>query len=124
MVKIFKKKDSEEILKKGYSTNYVADVKFMDQVDTAGFILVHLSPGGRSAPHAHAELEEVFVALCNMVIYVDSKEYSLEAGDVVLVEPNEAHSFEVISDAPVSMIAIKFPNLKKDKIDVSQGSSK
>ena len=124
MVKIFKKVDSETISKKGYTANYVADIQFMNQLDTAGFILVQIDSQKHSAPHAHVELEEIFVALSNMVMYVDSVEYRLEAGDIVLVEPNEVHSFEGLSDEPGSMIAIKFPNLKTDKIDVGQRSSK
>lgn len=124
MVKIFKKNDSEEISKKGYSANYIADIKFLKQLDTAGFILVRVDPGERSAPHAHAELEEIFVALSDVILYIDSTEYIMEAGDVVLVEPNEMHSFEGLSNSIGHMLAIKFPNLKTDKIDANQGSSK
>lgn len=123
MVKVFKKKESEEISKKGYSANYVADVQFMKHLDTGGFILVRIDPGEKSAPHAHEELEEIFVALSDMIMYVDSIEYRLETGDVVLVEPKEAHSFEGLSDTPARILAIKFPNLKTDKIEVNQESS-
>ncbi len=124
MVKIFKKIESEEISKKGYSANYIADVKFLKQLDTAGFIHVRVDPGERSTPHAHAELEEIFVALNDVTMYIDSIEYRLETGDVVLVEPTEMHSFEGLSKSPGYMLAIKFPNLKTDKIDANQGSSK
>ena len=124
MVKIFKKKDSVTISKKGYSANYIADIQFMSQLDTAGFILVQVNHGERSAPHAHAELEEVFVALSDMILYVDSEKYRLNTGDIVLVEPNEMHSFEGSSHELGRMLAIKFPNLKTDKIDATQDSPK
>jgi len=117
MVKIFKKRDSEEISKKGYCANYVADVKFLKQLDSAGFILVRVDSGQRSAPHAHAELEEIFVALNDVVMYINSVEYRMESGDIILVEPNETHSFEGLHNNVGQMLAIKFPNLKTDKID-------
>jgi mannose-6-phosphate isomerase-like protein (cupin superfamily) len=46
---------------------------------------------------------------------IDSVEYDLESGDVVLVAPSEFHSFENRNDFPVTLLAIKFPNLKGDK---------
>ncbi len=116
MVKIFKASDSKEIQKKGYIAKYVADVKFQKSLDSGGFILVTVLAGEVSEPHAHGELEEVFVALSDLKMKIDSAEYELEKGDVVLVYPKESHSFEAYADSPASFIAIKFPNLKNDKV--------
>ncbi len=116
MVKIFKATDSEEIHKKGYSAKYVADVVFRKNLNSAGFILVSVAAGEITEPHAHGELEEVFVMLSNLKMKIDSVEYELEKGDVALVYPNESHGFEAYADTPASIIAIKFPNLKSDRV--------
>ena len=116
MVKIFKASDAEEIHKKGYTAKYVADVKFRKSLDTGGFILVTVLAGTETEPHAHGELEEIFVVLSDMKMKIDSVEYELENGDVVLVSPNETHSFEATADSSARIIAIKFPNLKDDRV--------
>lgn len=116
MVKIFKASDSEEIQKKGYNAKYVADVKFRKSLDSGGFILVTVAAGEITEPHAHGELEEVFVALSGIKMKIDSVEYELEKGDVALVNLNESHSFEAYPDSHGSLLAIKFPNLKSDRI--------
>ncbi|MHA1930105.1 MAG: cupin domain-containing protein [Candidatus Thorarchaeota archaeon] len=116
MVKIFKASDSEAIHKKGYTAKYVADVEFRKNLKSGGFIFVTVNAGTKSEPHAHGELEEIFVLLSDMKMKIDSVDYELEKGDVVLVGPNETHSFEAVADSPASMIAIKFPNLKNDRV--------
>ena len=52
-------------------------------------------------------------------MYIDSIEYVLEKGDIVLVAPNEFQSFEALGDSPANLIAIKFPNLKSDKVSMN-----
>jgi quercetin dioxygenase-like cupin family protein len=118
MVQIFKASESEEIVKKGYSAKYVADVEFRKNLDSGGFILVTVAPGTRTEPHKHGELEEVFVALSDLKMIIDSVEYELQNGDVVLVAPNESHSFAALENSPASILAIKFPNLKNDRVSI------
>lgn len=119
MVQIFKAAQAEAIKKKGYTARYLADVFFKENLDSSGFILVTVAPGSKSEPHKHGKLEEVFVALTALNMYVDSIQYKLEIGDVVLVSPNESHSFEALEQSPASILAIKFPNLKSDKISMN-----
>jgi len=116
MVTIFKASDAEEIHKKGYTAKYVADVEFQKNLNTGGFILVTVLAGTKTEPHTHGELEEIFVVLSDMKMRIDSVEYELKKGDVVLVNPNETHSFEAPADSSASIIAIKFPNLKVDRL--------
>ena len=118
MVRIFKASESEEISKKGYTAKYVADVMFRQKLNTGGFILVSVATGASTEPHRHEELEEIFVVLSNLKMVIDSVEYELEAGDVVLVDPNESHSFEASTHSPANLLAIKFPNLKNDRVTV------
>ena len=120
MVQIFRASESEEISKKGYSAKYVADIEFRKHLDSGGFILVTVDTGSKSEPHKHGELEEVFVALSDLKMHIDSREYNLEKGDVVIVAPNESHSFEASNQSPASLLAIKFPNLKSDRVSMDQ----
>lgn len=119
MVRIFKMADSEEIVKNGYIAKYIADVEFGKKLDSGGFILVAVQPGVKSEPHAHEKLEEVFVILSDLIMVVDSISYQLEKGDVVIVAPNEYHSFEALPSIVAQILAIKLPNLKDDKIDLN-----
>jgi len=116
MVQIFKASESEEIRKTGYTARYVADVDFRHNLDSGGFILVTVAAGSRTEPHKHTELEEIFVIQSDLKMVIDSTEYDLEKGEVELVAPNESHSFIASDNSPASMIAIKFPNLKNDKV--------
>ena len=118
MVQIFKASETEEISKKGYSARYVADVQFRNNLDSGGFILVTVAAGSRTEPHKHGELEEVFVIMSKLKMYIDSVEFDLDKGDVVLVAPNESHSFEASEHSSASIIAIKFPNLKNDRLSM------
>ncbi|TFH08002.1 MAG: cupin domain-containing protein [Candidatus Thorarchaeota archaeon] len=118
MVQIFKASESEEIRKKGYTARYVADVEFCRDLNSGGFILVYVAAGTRTEPHKHEELEEVFVVLSDLKIVIDSAEYELEKGDVVLVAPNEFHSFIALENSDANIIAIKLPNLKNDKVSI------
>jgi len=118
MVQIFRASESDEIGKKGYTARYVADVKFRKNLDSGGFILVTVAAGTRTEPHKHSELEEVFVILTELKMHIDSTVFDLEKGDIVLVAPNESHSFEASAHSPADIIAIKFPNLKSDRISM------
>ncbi|MGY5872472.1 MAG: cupin domain-containing protein [Candidatus Thorarchaeota archaeon] len=115
MVRIFKASGIDPIEKKGYSAKYVADIVFRKDLNSAGFILVTIPAGERTEPHMHEELEEVFVVLSDLRMTIDSEEYDLENGDVIVVSPNELHSFSASTDSSASLLAIKFPNLKDDR---------
>jgi mannose-6-phosphate isomerase-like protein (cupin superfamily) len=116
MVKIFKLSDSETKAKKGYTASYVADVEFQNKLDSGGFILVSIEAGEKSEPHAHGHLEEIFVAMSDLSMRIDDLIYDINKGDVILVSPNEYHSFEAPAETPAQLLAIKFPNLKTDNL--------
>ena len=117
MVKVYRASDSEGIDKQGYSAKYVADIVFRSPVGTAGVILVNLAAGKRTAPHSHSHLDELFVASGPARIGVDAKVHDLETGDVLLVERSEVHWMEAPADRNVTLLAMKLPNIKTDKVD-------
>ncbi len=117
MVKLFRAADAEEMARTGYSAKYIADIKFRKSIPDSGFIWVTIPAGTVTAPHAHAELQEAFVALTALSMHVDDRKLHLELGDIVLVDPGEKHSFSASKNSESSVLAIKFPNLKNDKIE-------
>jgi quercetin dioxygenase-like cupin family protein len=116
MVRVYRNRDSELKQRSGYQARYFADLEFREPIDSCGMILVTLEPGSNSSPHGHEFLEEVFMALTDIRVQVDSETIDLAEGDVLVVGPGEMHSFEVMGNAPARMLAMKFPNLKDDKI--------
>ncbi len=114
-MKIFRRNETERASRAGYAAEYIADIALTNPIDSAGFILVTVPKGSSTTPHAHAELEEVFVALNRVRIGVDDSIIGLELGDIVLVEPKEKHWIQSF-DEDARMLAIKLPNLKEDKI--------
>jgi quercetin dioxygenase-like cupin family protein len=122
MVHIFRSADAERVTRAGYEARYIADLTFMQSLDNCGVILVEIEGTGRSSPHSHEQLQEVFVALTEISIYVDGICHNLKQGDVVMVEPGENHSFASKTGGSGLLLALKFPNIKDDKVVPSRGS--
>ena len=100
----------------------MADLTFSKTLDSCGVILVDIQENGKSSPHAHEQLEEVFVAMTKIRMFINDTRYDLHEGDVVIVAPNEAHSFETEPNETGRILALKFPNLKDDKVVPVSGS--
>lgn len=122
MVRIYRAEDSVKANRAVYEASYVADLTFGKSLDNCGVILVDIKENGKTSPHAHEHLEEVFIALTKIRIFINDTRYNLNEGDVVFVEPNEMHSFETETDEAGRILAIKFPNLKDDKVVPVSGS--
>ena len=122
MVRIYRAKEAKRARRAGYEARYVADLVFRDSLDTCGVILVDIESSERSAPHAHEHLEEVFIAVTDITMYINDNRHDLKEGDVVIVEPGEEHSFETINNQPSRILALKFPNLADDKVVPVRGN--
>lgn len=118
MVKVYRASDAEEIARAGYVAKYVADIRFRKKIDNGGFIMVSIPAGSKTSPHIHKKLEEVFVALSSLEMYIDATHIQLEVGDIVIAEPGESHSFSAYPSSQGKILAIKLPNLKEDKIQL------
>ncbi|MHA2300899.1 MAG: cupin domain-containing protein [Candidatus Thorarchaeota archaeon] len=117
MVKVYRASEIDLKGRAGYGVKYIADIAFENPIDSAGFILVKIPPQMKTTPHAHGRLEEAFMIMNPTKMGVDETLYDLDEGDVVLVEPGEWHWFETPDGEDVSIIAVKLPNLKDDKIE-------
>ncbi len=109
-------RDAVKVERVGYSASYVSDIEFSSLISSAGFIVVSIPAGKTTKPHAHEHIQEVFVANSQVNIFIDGTQYLLESGDVVLVDPGEFHSFQAPLDSDSSIIAVKVPNIKDDKV--------
>ena len=116
MVKLFRASETELISHGAYDRRYVADVVFKQPINSAGFIWVKIPGGVETIPHAHEHLEEAFVIMSKTKMGVGSELLNLDVGDVVITEPGEAHWFLTPDGEDVTIIAIKLPNLKDDKV--------
>lgn len=116
-MKIYKVHDARQAQRAGYSARYIADIDLVQKIDSAGVILVDIPKGIKTAPHSHANLEEVFIIFDRTRMGVDGQIIELEAGDVVIVGFREKHWFETYPDNDVRVVAIKLPNLTDDKIE-------
>ena len=74
---------------------------------------------GINEPHYHRELREVYlVARGNSTMLVDGKEIILTAGDVIVLEPGEIHTF--LSNSPDYFhFVLHCPQVRGDKVIVS-----
>lgn len=115
MVKIHRRSIAPTKGKSGYTATYVADVLLRSEITTAGFIIVNIPAKTKTIPHAHMELEEIFIVMNPTKLGINGEIHQLEKGDLVVVNPGEAHHFETYNE-PVTVIAIKLPNLKDDKV--------
>ena len=115
-MRIYRKSDADTKARMGYSASYVADILLRQPMDSVGVIFVNVPRKTKTEPHAHAELEEVFVIMNRTRMGVGKTMLNLERGDVVVADPGEPHWFESYDDEDVTLLALKIPNLKKDKI--------
>ncbi|NWF97103.1 MAG: cupin domain-containing protein [Candidatus Thorarchaeota archaeon] len=118
MPQVYRSDSAQSVDANGYVRRYVASVSLQRGVTSAGFILVTISPGVRTSRHRHDHLTETFVAMTRILARVDDDLYDLAKGDILVVAPGEAHSFETPAGSSGELIAIKMPDLHHDKVDI------
>lgn len=71
---------------------------------------------GIAENHYHAQIYEIYlVARGTSVAQVDGREVHLRAGDMLVVEPNEVHTFTSSSDDYLHFV-VQAPFVKGDKV--------
>ncbi len=115
-MKVYRKSEAPTKGRAGYSASYVADISLRSPTDTVGAILVQVPKKTKTEPHAHSVLEEVFIVMNRTRMGVGNSLLELNPGDIVVADPGEPHWFESYDDEDVTLIALKIPNLKKDKV--------
>lgn len=84
-------------------------VLFASDVDVSGELRMvnwaRLEPGKSFVPHYHQDMVEFFVLVSGASsMTVDGHLYKMEAGDAVVVRPNQVHSMSNSTDGPVEYI--------------------
>ena len=93
--------------------------KYLMQGPRMNFALVRFKPGEDFKAHYHNVMEENFYILeGEVVIVVDAEEHILTAGDMIHIEPGEAHYLVNRADKPVKMVAVLAPSKDGDKVEV------
>ncbi len=65
-----------------------------------------VAPGGYTPRHSHPYEHEVFVLEGEGVVFEGSQPHKLQAGDVVLVHPDEVHQFRNTGAAPLKFLCL------------------
>ena len=74
--------------------------------------LFEMEPGGYSPFHSHPWEHEVFILEGEGVIVSENEEKKFQAGDVILVLPNEKHQFKNVGNETLKFLCLV--PLKKD----------
>ena len=71
--------------------------------------------------HCHAQMHEIYLVACGRSeVIVEGRRLTLQAGDVLLVEPGEVHTF-VDSSADYFHFVVQAPFVPGDKVIVEEG---
>lgn len=92
--------------------------KYLMKGPRTNFALLRLRPGEDFQAHYHRVMEENFFILEGTLdIYVDGVKHTAVPGDLVHVEPGEAHYLRNGGDVPVKMAAVLAPSQEEDKVE-------
>ena len=81
-------------------------------------ISVGYATQGIGEKHIHRQMFEIYmVASGTSTVVVDNKEVKVKAGDVLVVEPNEIHTF-LRSSTDYMHFVVHAPFVKDDKVSV------
>ncbi|MFE0489509.1 cupin domain-containing protein [Streptomyces griseoaurantiacus] len=86
-------------------------------VDRVGILFVEHPAEFTESRHYHRHLYEVFYFLDEADYWVDGAEVRLRAGDLLLLEPGNAHGALPVPH-PVRLIVFHVPKRAGDKVDV------
>jgi mannose-6-phosphate isomerase-like protein (cupin superfamily) len=94
---------------------------FVGPWDSAVPVAVGWADRGVNQPHRHNQMSEIYlVARGSSVAVVAGQELSLTAGDMLVVEPGEDHTFLSSSENYLHFV-VQAPFVKGDKVDLTGG---
>jgi len=91
-----------------------------DELASQNLPAIGFATTGIDEPHRHRELHEVYlIARGSSILIVDDRRVTLNAGDVIVVEPGEGHTF-VESTPDYFHFVLHCPPVSGDKVLLSQ----
>jgi quercetin dioxygenase-like cupin family protein len=92
------------------------DFEQHDAISSTWAALVTIPPEGIAQAHFHDNTTEIFYFLGDAIISINNIKYEVNAGDLVIVEPKEAHWVKTKSaKTALKILVFKFPNIPEDK---------
>ena len=74
-----------------------------------------LTAGGRVVRHYHLDSREAYVILRGgATMVIDGASLSVEAGDVILIEPEERHELSGVADGGIEFLAVTVPPFRPE----------
>ena len=106
-MKIIKSTQKEWMENKGYSKKILLDC---ESLKTGSLIQeIKIKAGERAGEHYHKKQTEVFYFLNNFGYWiVNGEKHEFEAGDILIIEPNDKHIVVNESDKDYIYLAIKY----------------
>ena len=91
--------------------------KYICETDAFKFGLVYLGSGHHISRHVHRIIHEIFYVLYGKAdFYVCGIKYTVEAGQVIHIEPNDVHAINNPYDQPVKMTLAATKTAMPDKV--------
>ncbi|MFX1465195.1 MAG: cupin domain-containing protein [Promethearchaeota archaeon] len=88
--------------------------KQKDAIRSVWAALVTIPPSGLAQAHFHENVTEIFYFLGEGIFGINDTQYEVNSGDLVIVEPNEAHWVKS-GETSLQILVFKFPNIPEDK---------
>lgn len=113
-MKIIRRKEVKDIDRGGYSIKRLFTKEFQEAPKDVGFYETTIQKGSKCKEQWHKKSYEVVYFLTSGVAKLDGKEYELQKGDLVILDPNEKHEWLAPAN-DVVVFAMRFPHLIEDK---------
>ena len=113
-MEIIRKNEVKEEDRGGYYIKRLLTKKLGKFPEDLGFYHTAIPKGSKCKEQWHEKSYEAVYFLTKGSAKLNGKMYSLEAGDLVVLDPNEKHEW-LATENDVSVFALRFPNLIHDK---------
>jgi len=76
---------------------------------------ITIPPGGTAMAHFHRETKETYLILSGVAaMQIDREQFELQAGEAVLIEPNEVHQINNTGEDNLHFLAVCVPAWQPD----------
>jgi len=113
-MEIIRRREINDVDRGGYIIKRLFTKEFETPPEDVGFYETTIPKGGICREQWHNKSYEAVYFLTPGLARIDGKEYVLEKGDLVIVDPAEKHEWCAL-DQDLVVLAMRFPHLLEDK---------